>query len=269
MNLAIAFVIYNPEKSFLDRIRMINNENYHIFIFDNSPEDSLVRTFSSQSQKIHYFTSGKNVGLGFGLSVVCSNSYYENFDFLLFFDQDTFFKNTTLKFAQELIDTQINSIKNFAAISLNSKISNRENLESLIIKKDLIISSGSIFNLKAAYQLKWHNTNFFVDNVDYEFCLRAVNAGYFLGECTYVPDFDHVTGQEDKAYFLFNKKLMLRSYSKFRVINSIKTYFSLFSISLSYNNYQYLFLFIRSFIIFIYFQILVRILNNNFLRKKQ
>lgn len=269
MNFAIAFVIYNSEKIFLDRIKKITEENYDIFVFDNSPDDSLVRSFSSQNKNIRYFTSGKNVGLGFGLSVVCSNAYYEKFDFIIFFDQDTIFTNATLKFAKNLIDTKLREIEHFAVISLNSKLSKIDNLESQIINKNLLISSGSIFNLNVAHQLKWHNTNFFVDNVDYEFCLRAVNSGYFLGECSSVPDFDHVSGQEDKEYILFNKKYLLRSYSKSRVIDSIKTYFSLLSRSIASKNYKYFFIFIRSFSIFVYFQLLVRILNINFLRKKQ
>jgi len=267
MNFAIGFVIYNSDKTLLERLKFLNDEGYDIFIFDNSSEVSLVRTFTSQYKKNRYFTSGKNVGLGIGLSTICSNAYYENFNFLLFFDQDTVFTNKTIQFAKNLIYKKSDFINNFAILSLNSK-SDNNNAHPRIIKKNLIISSGSIFNLQVNHKLNWHNTRFFVDNVDYEYCLRASSSGYYLGEFTSVPEFDHVSGQEDKEYYFFKKKYMLRSYSYSRVIDSIKTYFSLFNQSIYLKNYKYLFLFIRSFLIFVYFQLLVRILNINPLKKQ-
>jgi hypothetical protein len=44
----------------------------------------------------------------------------------------------------------------------------------------LLISSGSLFNLNILKKINWNNVKYFVDGVDYEFCLRANKMGYLL-----------------------------------------------------------------------------------------
>ena len=202
-NFAIGFVIYNSDVQFLNKLKSILNSGYSIYIFDNSPEISLIRDEFRNHTNINYFSAGKNVGLGFGLSVVCSNAYYDNYKKLLFFDQDTIFSIKTLDFVSEFSKTQQNKFKKYAAVLFNSsckKIENRFDIK----EKKLIISSGSLFNLESLRNMNWHNTNYFVDGVDYEFCLRANLNKYLIGECCNAPAFDHISGQEDKSYPIFS-----------------------------------------------------------------
>jgi len=215
---AIGFVIYNPEKNFDERIEMILKNGYEIYLFDNSPENNHIRL--NKKAYLNYFTSGKNVGLGIGLSTICSNSFYDGFEYMIFFDQDSFFSINTLEFIDKFIENKENNIINFSVILFNSKKYCAEE-RFVIDKKDLIISSGSFFNLNVCQKINWHNTNFFVDNVDYEFCLRSKKCKFLVGECSYAPEFDHVTGQADIEYKYFGKKKYLRVYSWSRIIDAM------------------------------------------------
>jgi rhamnosyltransferase len=258
-NFAIGFVIYNPDAEFLNKLKSILTGVYSIYIYDNSPEKSLIRDEFRNCDNINYFSAGKNVGLGFGLSVICSNAYYDNYKELLFFDQDTFFSVKTLDFVNKFSTIQQNNFKKYAAVLFNSNSKQIENQFDIKDKK-LIISSGSLFNLENLNKMKWHNTNYFVDGVDYEFCFRANLNKYLLGECSKAPDFDHVTGQDDEEYYFFKKKLLLRPYNLKRVLDSLGAYQKLIRSSFFSSNFKYAFIFIRSLLIYCYYQILVRIL---------
>lgn len=259
-NIAIGFVIYNPDVEFLNKLKSILNSGYFIYIFDNSPEISLIRNEFRNYININYFSAGKNVGLGFGLSVVCSNAYYDNYKKLLFFDQDTIFSIKTLDFVSEFSKTQQNKFKKYAAVLFNSSYKQIENQFDIKDKK-LIISSGSLFNLENLSNMKWHNTNYFVDGVDYEFCLRANLNNYLIGECCNAPDFDHISGQEDKSYHIFNNELFLRAYNNSRMLDMFISFNKIILSSFFNFNFHYTFLFIKSLIVTSFFQILVRILN--------
>lgn len=211
---------------------------------------------------INYYTNGKNLGLGVGLTTICYHSYLLGFNSILFFDQDTKFSLKTLKYISKISFEINNDFNLYAAIQFSNKlIKPNMNNKYSILKKKLLISSGSLFNLKNLKKLGWHNTEFFVDCVDYEFCLRAHNNKYLLGEIATTPDFDHVSGQADKTYKVLNQKLQLRKYNWIRVKDVFKASFKLILKSSFKLELTYTLIFIKSLVIFLFFQIFQRLLN--------
>jgi rhamnosyltransferase len=91
----------------------------------------------------------------------------------------------------------------------------------------LAISSGSLFNLTALQQIGWHNEKYFVDCVDYEFCVRARRYGFKIGLIKNTPDFDHVTEQPDRKISVFGKQVLVRRYSATRVKDALGAYVKL------------------------------------------
>jgi rhamnosyltransferase len=182
---------------------------------------------------------------------------------LLFLDQDTKFTLATLNFINTTLVELKNDFNLYAAIQFSNKILSSDVVERKckLEQKNLLISSGSLFNLKNLKKINWHNPNYFVDGVDYEFCLRANFSGYLLGECSNTPGFDHVTGQADKSYHIFKRKLFLRVYNSYRIRDILNAYIKLFVLSIIYCKFYYTLIFIKSFMIFSFYQILVRILN--------
>jgi len=259
-SIAIGFVIYNPELEFSSRLNGILNAGYVAYIFDNSPEISLTRDEFRDHPGVRYFCAGKNVGLGFGLSVICANAYLDKFKSLLFFDQDTIFTLTTIEFIGEFYLDKCENYKDYAAVLF--KGSNPKSEKRCAIKNEkLIISSGSLFNLTSLRNLNWHSTSYFVDGVDYEFCLRANRNKYLLGVWYNTPDFDHISGQEDRAYYVLDRKIYLRAYNKKRMIDIFISFIRLIVTSIWNLKINYTLLFLKAIITTFMFQLLVRILN--------
>jgi hypothetical protein len=262
-NIAIGLVVYKAETTLVDRIKLVNSLGFKCYIFDNSPADPTFNTIFSNSGTCSYITAGKNVGLGFGISSVCGQAYYEGSDALLFFDQDTVFNASTLAFIDDFYRERKSLEDSYSSVLFNSKSLNTNSEHYPYEVKDVLltISSGSLFFLKRLKDLNWHNHTYFVDCVDYEFCLNSNNNGLKVGECSQTPGFDHVSEQADSEYTVFGKKRMMRKYSLSRIKDTTTASLRLIVTSIKTLNPKFAYVIWRSLAIYLYFQFLVRILN--------
>jgi len=262
-NIAIGIVIYLPEENIIDKIRLAEESGFMLYIFDNSPKISLSRDFCQELKNCKYITCGKNVGLGFGISSVCAQAYYDSYSALLFFDQDTNFNSDTLNFIEGFYASHTKLETNYSTIIFNSKNFQKKETEGNPEIKDVLmaISSGSLFFLKNLETLNWHNINYFVDCVDYEFCLNSNNHHFKIGEFSSTPGFDHQTGQADEKYSFFGRERFMRKYSKKRLFDYLNASFKLFFQSIKTMNFKFAKATFRSLLIYLYFQIIIRIIK--------
>lgn len=254
--IAIGVVTYGKCESLFPRLKNAAENGFKIYLFDNSPEISGVRDFCKNELKesVMYLTVGKNIGLGYAITSICAQAFYDEFRALLFFDQDTVFSNLTLEFIQAYFNENQKDINNYSAIVFNSK-------NTPVLKEStFIISSGSLFVLENLKKINWHNENYFVDCVDYEFCLRSNNHGFKIGELGLVPGFDHQSEQPDAIYKVFGKERYLRKYSTFRVKDAVKGSLKLIMSSITSGNIKYFIASLKSFLGYCFWQILVRLL---------
>lgn len=220
----IGLVIYHPEESLLKRIDQMIELGFRVYVFDNTPDDEKYTQTIKKSQNIFYLSAGKNVGLGYSLSTLCATAYEHGHQKLLFLDQDTGISYNTLDFIAAYPQTVPNEIQQqYAALVFNGNPSTNHSITEV----SLAISSGSLFNLKALKKIGWHNEKYFVDCVDYEFCVRARRCGFKIGGVKNTPDFDHVTEQPDQVINVFGKKLLVRRYSAARIKDAIGAYLKL------------------------------------------
>jgi len=260
-DIAIGFVIYNPEEGFLDRIQMAIDYDYQIYIFDNSPEKERVRKFSENRNGIKYFTTGKNLGLGLGISSVCAQAFYENKSALLFFDQDTIFNKDTLNCIESYHSQSPELAATHSAIVFNAKKIEEKGGSNCFKNVPLAINSGSLFYLENLKKINWHSERYFVDCVDYEFCFRSKMNGLKIGEYSCTPGFDHVTEQADKKYKFFGKHYLMRAYPWSRIVDVSKSSIRLIFTALASGELAFSLNITKLFLIYIASQIVARFFN--------
>lgn len=256
-NVAIGIVTYSPSESLALRLQIAVEAGFTIYLFDNSPKQEFIRLFcqGSGSELIKYLTCGKNVGLGFGISAVCAQAYYESHKALVFFDQDTVFDKTTLNFIEDFYVNQSDLSAEYSAVVFNAK--NNGAFRDVVFA----ISSGSLFFLENLKKMNWHNENYFVDCVDYEFCLRSANNNLKIGEWSVTPGFDHQTEQADVKYNILGKERLLRKYSLMRILDTTQASGRLLFYSIGSLNFIYFKATLRWVVAYFFWQSLVRIIN--------
>jgi hypothetical protein len=260
-NISIGIVIYKPELSLLKRLHLIIENKYPLYIFDNSPEDGTVREFCRE--KCNYITSGKNLGLGFGLSTLSAQAYYDEYPTLVFFDQDTVFNIMTLEFIESFYRININNLKDYSCITFNSNCCSIIDKKNEYIFKDIsiTINSGSMFLLQNLKLLNWFDQTYFVDCVDYEFSLNSNNKKLKIGLCSVTPGFDHEKEQGDIKLYAFGKLRKLRKYSSSRVFGTIQSSMRLILKAISTGNKKFIWIMLKSISGYIFWQAYVRLIN--------
>lgn len=255
---AIGLVLYHPEDSLLKRVDQMVGLGFRVFVFDNSPFVAQHSRAIQDNPDILYLSAGKNVGIGYSLSTLCATAYAHGFPRLLFLDQDTGISDQTLEFIERFPQSLANDIQQqYAALVFSGHQAGDHSVQDV----RLAISSGSLFNLAVLEQIGWHNENYFVDCVDYEFCLRARRKGFRIGKVSNTPDFDHVTEQPDRIISFLGKNLLIRRYSSARISDASVAYIKLIIDSLRNMKLVDTYYIVRSMAIYAVGQILSRFIK--------
>lgn len=240
---------------------MAMESGFDVYVFDNSPERRSLGGIANGGGGIKYLTCGKNHGLGLGVSAVCAQAYYEKHSALVFFDQDSIFNEKTLNFIEKFYIEHPELGGTHSAVVFNASRGSQEQERDCFKDVPLAINSGSLFYLGNLKTLNWHNENYFVDGVDYEFCLRSQMSSFKIGEYSCTPGFDHSTEQADKQYRLFGRNYAMRAYALSRILDVSISSLKLTLSALIGGAVKFAFKIIRLWIIYLAVQVLVRLLN--------
>lgn len=261
--LAIGFITYNPDARFYDRVALVLQAGLPVFVVDNSPAKTDVQRLralnpSPSAPWLHYATSGKNAGLGIGLASLSATASAYGYEELLFFDQDTRFTRETLEFAQEFVGQRLPGLRSSHACVVFRGQDPRRTANQ-VHDVVLAISSGMLIVLENARRMGWHDHSYFVDGVDYEFCLKARMNGLKVAVLPGTPGFDHETEQPDVPRRFLGRTWRLRRYAPRRVWDSLSAYLRLTMRSTLHADAGAVVVVVRSALIFVLGQILARL----------
>lgn len=259
-SIALGFVTYNPEASFLPRVRMALECGFPVYVFDNTPEKGSLGSLATDSTRVKYITCGKNHGLGLGIQMVCAQAYYDGHAALVFFDQDSVFGVDTLTLIERYYLSYPELRDSYSAVVFNAGGSD-DAQGSCFKDVPLAINSGSLFYLHNLKTLGWHNERYFVDGVDYEFCLRSSLAGFRIAEYSCTPGFDHATEQADRQYRFLGKTYPMRAYAWSRIWDVSKSSGRLIVSALISGKANFAYKIVRHWGVFMAMQVLARVLN--------
>lgn len=177
----IVIVLYHPDEKQL--LALINNcyqyEQAKILLFDNS---ETAHPFDiSLKERLVYFKSQSNVGVGGAYYYACEQAVIRQFDFILFLDQDSQLPANFIEVMQENFQRLQLVYPCLAAIGptwydpRRSLIQQRKKLIASKRAADILISSGMLVSVLALKVIGYPKKAYVIDHVDTEWCIRAIS----------------------------------------------------------------------------------------------
>jgi rhamnosyltransferase len=267
--IGLGIVVFRPKKSLFLRIQKALTCGFSIYIFDNSPDfkDTCEYCCHINAKDLVYLSDERNLGLAKGISTICKRAYSDKLSAIINFDQDTIFNENTLKFINKFYDynrqllcDQGYSVIAFTSDELNGFVGEEECTDPFgFVDAMLVRNSGSFFFLDQLEKIGWHDNGYFVDGVDYEFCLRSINRGFRIGVCNHAPNIDHESEQGAENYVICSKSF--RKYPMRRIVDSISANSKLLFASMINLKFRFMTKVFRLFLSYLVSQLLVRIIS--------
>lgn len=196
-------VLYNPNIS-----EVINNINSYIeeldklYMIDNSEKENYIKleSYMKNKRNIEYIWLEENKGIAKALNLGKNKAINEDVNYFLTMDQDSSFKNNFSKMIEWIIKNE-NLIKEVAIISLTHSTKEKETQKkNEVEEKEIIMTSGNVLNLELIKKIGDFNEDFFIDEVDHEFCYRIREKGYKI-LCLNNIQLNHKLGDLKNYYF--------------------------------------------------------------------
>lgn len=174
-NIVGVVILYNPEKSVALNIMSYANKLDRLFIIDNSSErnDLFASLINERGLYLH---DGKNEGIAKRLNQALLLAKSCGASFLLTMDQDSYFDPEDLDnyFLSISRFSNINSVGMFGIEHEGTSLSSSKSYEQNVI----LITSGSVINMKLSDAIGQFDETLFIDAVDDEYCLKILSKGF-------------------------------------------------------------------------------------------
>ena len=249
----LGIVTFNPPEKIISKIEIALLNGLDVFIYDNSSKDSFFKNLSHY-KNFHYFQNKHNVGLGLALRELCMTAHKEKYVGMLYFDQDTNFSKETLDFIENYFYKNKFIFNKVGSFFFNNKTSIHASKRRILIH-----NNGTLFNLSNLKKINWHDKSYFLDCIDYKYCLDCELAKQEIIEVMNTPGLDHLVDQDGELIPIFGKKFSLcRVYSGQRFIDTLHKGFKIFFTAILNLRFYFGILIARFLIIYIIFQIYAR-----------
>jgi rhamnosyltransferase len=201
----------------------------------------LTEEIGDTSLTISYFGLGENLGIAYAQNAGIEKSISEGADYILLLDQDSM---PSANLAPHLLECILALRKTlpkiiaaspryrdprtgFSSLFMVSRFRipyryqpNQQVVPENIVLASFLISSGTLIDLKKLQELRGMRSDYFIDHVDTEWCLRAQSQGYKL---IGVHDalMEHSLGERPRMFWFFGMRNVsehtpLRDYYMFR-----------------------------------------------------
>ena len=146
MKFLLAIVVYNPNDEIFNKINSYSNYGLFnkVYVYDNS-----ATSYKSQfSQEIIYDSNGSNDGLAVAYNKCIRYGLDNDYDFVCFLDQDSFFEKSQVEKMESYIVNNISSMQDVAMVGPWWDKNNPEDNKEELVDQKYMINSGTFLNLK-------------------------------------------------------------------------------------------------------------------------
>jgi rhamnosyltransferase len=181
VTLAGAVVLYNPDNSVWDNINTYLSEVEVLYAVDNSEiyNEVLIEKIKNNS-KIRYINNDRNLGIASALNIGARSALGNKYEWLLTMDQDSSFNDSSYFRAFDEYENK-ERIALFSPTHYQSQNSHRDNIINSFAT--IVMTSGNILNLKAYTAIGGFTEKLFIDEIDHDYCLRAILKGFSIIQC--------------------------------------------------------------------------------------
>lgn len=177
MAVAGAVILYNPEDDVLQNIYSYLPFIDKLYVIDNTENkiSSLAAGISGE-YKVQVIHDGKNEGIAKRLNEACRLALEEGCNWLLTMDQDSRFEGNSL--SDYLLCAGSFLYKDTTAMFGVEYTKPSDETNCTPVETTHLITSGSILNLTLFDAVGRFDEALFIDEVDLEYCYRAVTKGF-------------------------------------------------------------------------------------------
>lgn len=224
MKICGVVVLYNPDSKVIDNIKSYIKSLDKLFIVDNSPVPNDNKE-NFKDKKMEYISNDGNKGIANALNVGAKEAIKLKADWLLTMDQDSSFQEGALEkmisFLKELKNNQIMSevlgltYDKLGVLSAlqRTELNKNDKLEGLEYPL-VVMTSGNLINLDIYKEIDGFKDWFFIDAVDFEYCLNIKKNGYEVVQMN-TAELKHNLGSISKKTIL-GKKVFVTNHSATR-----------------------------------------------------
>jgi rhamnosyltransferase len=177
MKVVAVVILYNPGDEVIENISSYIDHVEKLYVIDNSEKaDSEIKNNINSFAKAVYIQDGENKGIAIRLNQACRLALEQGFEWLLTMDQDSYFSK---KYILRYLNC-FEELPNKGNVAMTGVEVVKENGETgcAVAEVPSLITSGSIINLRLYTAVGPFDEALFIDQVDLEYCYRALLKGY-------------------------------------------------------------------------------------------
>ena len=192
-NVCAVIIAFNPDNNLLDSIYVLMNQVKEIIVVDNGSTEVGSLQIINEAEKIksvHLIRNNYNFGVATALNTGILKSIQRGYLWTLQMDQDSIPQPDMV----QKICTVAKScdISNIGMIGINYSVNNRplikKNNRNGIYKSVLtLITSGTMISNNVFVKTGNYRDDFFIDSVDFEYCLRLQLKGFKCAQLGFEP----------------------------------------------------------------------------------
>jgi rhamnosyltransferase len=203
-------VSYFPEGDFLCRLRGIKSQVAHVVVIDNASSGETAKLLEAAKAElgITVIRNQANLGIATALNQGTACAKEKGYAWCLLFDQDTTPSPIMLQKLMEVYD-QFPRKDRLAVLGSNYRAEAASGASvpktQSWIERRMVITSGSLVSLSALAHIGPFRDEFFIDCVDFDFCLRARSMEFEVVEVV-EPIMEHFIGSPTTHRLLWSQR---------------------------------------------------------------
>jgi rhamnosyltransferase len=186
-NICAVIVTYFPDEGFANRLSRIHMQVGHVVVVDNASDEETfkhVQTALSEP-RIDVIRNSENLGIATALNQGVRWALENGYDWTLLLDQDTTPFHNMVRILTRAYD-EFPRKNELAMIGSNYtpdlQPDSGASTAPSWVKRKIVITSGSLVSLEVFRIVGFFRDEFFIDCVDFDFCLRTRSMGFEIIE---------------------------------------------------------------------------------------